>query len=41
MRVIPHPTVAGHWTIQIGSSIYGCHPRRELAIAILLTYNGA
>jgi hypothetical protein len=36
-KVIPHPTIPGHWTIQIGNSIYGAYDRRELAIAIMLT----
>lgn len=40
MKVIPHPTVPGHWTILIGRAIYGCHARRDLAISIMLTYNG-
>jgi len=37
MRVIPHPTQNGYWTIAVDGSIYGCYDRRELAIAVLLT----
>lgn len=37
MRVIPHPTKPGFWTIQIGNSIYGAFDRRELAVAFMLT----
>ena len=36
MRVIPHPTQNGYWTIAVDGSIYGCYDRRELAIAVLL-----
>ena len=41
MKVIPHPTQRGCWTIAItderGTAIYGCYDRRELAIAVMLT----
>lgn len=42
MKVIPHPTQRGCWTIAItdesGTAIYGSYDRRELAIAVMLTY---
>lgn len=41
MKVVPHPTMLGRWTIQItdehGSGIYGAYERRDLAIAVMLT----
>jgi hypothetical protein len=41
MKVIPHPTRSGYWTICItderGSAIYGVYDRKELAIAVMLT----
>lgn len=41
MKVIPHPTMPGHWTIavtdQFGTAIYGCYPRKDLAISVMLT----
>lgn len=41
MKVIPHPTMPGHWTIsvtdQYGTAIYGAYDRKELAIAVMLT----
>lgn len=41
MKVIPHPTRKGFWTIAItddrGTAIYGEYDRRELAIAVMLT----
>ncbi len=43
MQVIPHPTKPGNWTICItdahGSAIYGVFARRELAVAVMLTYH--
>jgi hypothetical protein len=36
-KVIPHPTIPGCWTIQIGNSIYGVFERRALAIAFMCT----
>lgn len=41
MKVIPHPTRKGFWTIAItddrGTAIYGAYDRRGLAISIMLT----
>ena len=41
MKVIPHPTEIGRWTIlitdQYGSAIYGSYDRRDLAVAVMLT----
>jgi hypothetical protein len=41
MKVIPHPSHPGFWTICVtderGSAIYGKYDRRELAVAVMLT----
>jgi hypothetical protein len=41
MKVVPHPTKPGFWTIRVkderGFSIYGEYDRRELAVAVMLT----
>ena len=37
MKIIPHPTKPGFWTIRIDGRIYGEFARRELAVAVMLT----
>ena len=38
MQVIAHPLKAGFWTILKDGRIYGEFDRRELAIAVMLTW---